>query len=126
MVALWVLAIGSSTLAAPEETPPARRGFGNNPRAIAALGLLESGKLISVREAAEAILRDDPRSYEGHYLLARALHTGEGNLALALHHARLARNHFEERHGRRPSRDDPWLWYGSILDELASVSGEMD
>jgi hypothetical protein len=124
VVVLAVL-LAASVLEA-EETPPGRRGFGSDSRAIAALGLLESGKLIGVREAAEAILRDNPRSFEGHYLLARALHTGEGNLALALHHARLARSLFEGKHGRRPSREDPWLWYGSILDELASVSGEMD
>jgi hypothetical protein len=101
-------------------------GLGDDPRALAAWKLLEDGKLIALREAAEAMLRQDRRSWAGHFLLAHALHVSEGQLPQALRHAREARRLFEERHGKNPASDAPWLWHASMLDQIANLLAEMD
>lgn len=113
--------LGSSPAAVADES-----GLGKDPKALAAWKLLEDGKLIALREAAEAMLRQDRRSWAGHFLLAHALHVSEGQLPQALRHAREARRLFEERHGKNPASDTPWLWHASMLDQIANLLAEMD
>lgn len=121
------LTLGAAQVAAQTApAQPAGNGLGTDARALAAWRLLEEGKLIALREAAEAMLRQDRRSWAGHFLLAHALHVSEGQLPQALRHAREARKLFEARHGQSPTSDTPWLWHASMLDQVANLLAEMD
>lgn len=100
--------------------------LGDDREAASAYRLISEGRLLDAREAAEQILARKSDSYAGHYLLAYVLHHAEGNLAQALYHLREARRQFEREYSRAPSDDTPWRWHVWTLEELASVTGEMD
>lgn len=92
-----------------------------------ALGAIEAGRFVRARELTESIVRGDPDSIPGQVLLGMVLHHGEGSLPRARYH--LARSHslFEARFGRDGRTEDPvWYWHALGLQELASVSGEME
>ncbi len=77
-----------------------------------ALAAVERGRWIRARELATRILRRDPESPVGEYVLAVALHEGEGNVALALHHYRRARRLVEDPDG------DPRPGWGEFHHQL--------
>jgi tetratricopeptide (TPR) repeat protein len=93
----------------------------------AALRTLETYKLVKLREEARAVLKSNPNSFAGHYLLGFSLHNSEGDLPRAKFHLNKAKSLFIAKHSATPSREnDPWGWYERILLELIQVNAEMD
>src|SRR5687767_12578774 len=82
-------------------------------------------KWIAAREIGERVLKANPASFAGHYVLAMAYHYGEGDLARGLYHLELGMKEFERVHGEQPT-DGPWRWHESTLKEMAFVLGEMN
>lgn len=60
-----------------------------------ALAAIERARYVRARELATDILARDPASVPAGYALGFALHAGEGNIPLALHHLRAARQRAE-------------------------------
>ncbi len=106
--------------------PDATQGMGAEPEEWRLLHLSEEGKHIEAREAAEAWLKRHPDSYVAHFVLGLVQHYAEANLPQALHHLRLARKYFEQRHGSHPAPSGPWQWHARILKETADVLGAME
>ncbi len=101
-------------------------GFGDSVRAYLGLELVNEGKLISAREAAEAVLAENPDDFAGHFLLGVVLHRAEGSLPRALYHLKRSRELFERLYGPSPTAMAPWRWHALALAELAYVAGSMD
>lgn len=91
-----------------------------------ALLSLQSYKLVKLREQARAILKDDPNSYAGRFLMGYSLHNSEGDLPRAKFQLNKAKELFIAKHTARPPLDAPWGWYEKILLELVQVNAEMD
>lgn len=96
------------------------------PQELAALASLQQQKLVRLREQAREIIRDNPNSYAGHYLMGYSLHHGEGDLPRARFHLERGRELFSAQHGPLPSYDTPWGWLERMLTELEMVNAEMD
>lgn len=96
------------------------------PAEEAALKTLTSYKLVRLREEAKAIIKDNPKSFAGHYLLGFSLHNSEGDLPRAKFQLNKAKELFIARFSAHPSLSDPWGWYERILLELIQVNAEMD
>jgi len=122
---LLSLAAGSVSAQEVELSGELGPQFGEDPRALEALGVLRQGKHIRARELAEEILREDPDSYVGRTLLGVVLHRAEGNLPMSLFQLEHARETFENRWGPIPGDEAPWAWHTMILGELARITGEM-
>ena len=88
-----------------------------------ALRALDREHWVRARELATRILRDDPDSPVGEYVLAVALHEGEGNVALALHHYRRARKLLEDRDGDPPPGREKL--HRELLRDLARCLGNL-
>lgn len=96
------------------------------PAEEAALRSLEEYKLVRLREEARAILKSNPKSYAGHYLLGFSLHNSEGDLPRSKFHLNKAHDLFVAKFTSSPSLEAPWGWYERILLELNQVNAEMD
>ena len=94
----------------------------------AALRRLEQGpeELVKVREDARAILKENPDSYAGHYLLGDTFHNAEGDLPKAIFHIGKSLNLFNKKHGKNFNVDSPWGWYERALIEMVQINAEMD
>ncbi len=92
----------------------------------AALRTLETYKLVKLREEARAVIKRNPDSFAGHYLLGFSLHNSEGDLPRAKFHLNKAKDLFTKKYSANPSRNDPWGWYERILLELMQTNAEMD
>lgn len=91
-----------------------------------ALAEAAAGRYIKARELAEAIVRRNPRSYAGHYVLGMVHHYGEANFARALYHLERARSLFEREHGPRPTLFAQRRWHALILRALAYTHGDLE
>jgi tetratricopeptide (TPR) repeat protein len=92
-----------------------------------ALGEAVEGNHIKAREIAERVVRANPRSFAGHFVLGFVHHYGEANFARALYHQNRARALFEEQHGAEPSPEGgEWRWHARILRELISTHGDLE
>lgn len=102
-------------------------------RAVAALS---DGKFVRARELAETILQSTPDDIVGLYVLASALHQGEGNIPRAFHLIRQAKSLVESRGGLAGTTDVAWhesilrreLWILSDLgryNELIEVAAKI-
>ena len=132
LLGLAVLAPGSIKAQEPGEEPgsseyaPASNPFlRGSPEEEEALKLLESYKLVKLRTAANDILKKNPKSFAGHYMLGFSLHNSEGDLPRAKFHLNQAKELFLSKYPH-PNRDQPWGWYERILLELIQVNAEMD
>ncbi|MFO0713240.1 MAG: hypothetical protein U0353_25515 [Sandaracinus sp.] len=81
---------------------------------------------IRARELAEEILRRDPSSFVGHYVLGYVYHYGEANFPRALYHLRQARSLFRQRFAEPPQPGQPWRWHANILRELVWAHGDLE
>lgn len=104
----------------------AEPGAPGSPGELQAWGYVRANKLIKAREAAEAVVRENPNSYVGHFVLGFTHHYAEANFPRALFHLNDALRLFEQRHGAEPSPGHPWRWHARLLRELASVHGDLE
>ena len=93
---------------------------------LEAFRLTQAGRHIKAREIAARVVRDNPRSFVGHFVLGQVQHYGEGNFPRALYHLDTALHLFEAQVGREPTPDQPWRWHSRILLELAQTHGDLE
>lgn len=95
---------------------------------LRAFGFVTANELVRAREAAEAILREDPDSYIAHFVLGRAHHYAEANFPMALFHENEALRLFEARHGAEPVPNGswPWQWHARLLREISATHGDLE
>ncbi|MFA5505484.1 MAG: tetratricopeptide repeat protein [Vulcanimicrobiota bacterium] len=91
-----------------------------------ALMHVETDELVKAREEAHKILKDNPKSYAGHYIMGYTLHNNEGDLPKAKFHIKKSLEYFLQRHGQNFSIDSPWGWYERALMEMVQINAEMD
>lgn len=99
---------------------------GPDPAEREVLASLRGEKFIRAREQAERILNRDPSSIVARYALAMVFHDEEANLPRALFHIRKAEQSLIARFGKEPREREAKLWHARILDEEATILGEMD
>jgi tetratricopeptide (TPR) repeat protein len=100
--------------------------FDGTPAEQAALRRLEAYDLVRVREDAHEILKQNPESYAGHYLMGYTLHNSEGDLPQAKFHTKKSLDLFIKKHGKNFSMNSPWGWYERALMEMVQINAEMD
>lgn len=88
-----------------------------------ALELLTDGMAVSARSRAERVLRDDPDSIVGHYVLGRVLFEAEGSLARAMFHLGRARELYETTE-MRIGAGSPF--HQELLYTSARLAGQME
>ncbi len=93
---------------------------------LEALRSLEEYKLVRLREQAREILKENPSSFAGHYLLGFSLHNSEGDLPRSKFHLERCTELFRARYGSKPELHVAWGWYERALIELVQVNAEMD
>ncbi len=81
---------------------------------------------IDARELAEQVIRTNPRSFVGHFVLGYVHHMGEANAPRALFHLRQALDLYTAAWGNPPIPGSPWRWHARLLQELAFVEGELE
>ncbi|MFW6051801.1 MAG: hypothetical protein ACODAU_11535 [Myxococcota bacterium] len=86
----------------------------------------QTDELAEAREIASRVVRENPRSYIGHFVLGWVQHYGEANFPKALFHQERALAYYEARHGDRPGPGDPWRWHARLLRELAQTHGDLE
>lgn len=90
------------------------------PAEAEALQTLEDGLYVSARTQAETVLRQNPDSIVGHYVLGRAFFDAEGSLARAMYHLGRARELYEgsaQAHGE---------FHQELLFQTARLAGQME
>jgi tetratricopeptide (TPR) repeat protein len=116
VLAIVLVASGEPALRAQTAAEPSAR----TPAEAEALETLDNGLLVSARTQAEAILRSDPDSIVGHYVLGRAFFDAEGSLARAMFHLGRARELYEL--GAPP----PSGFHQELLFHIARLAGQME
>jgi tetratricopeptide (TPR) repeat protein len=101
-------------------------GLAAEPEEMEAWLYTEVGHYIRAREAAQAILEENPASYLAHMVLGLTHHYAEANLPRALYHLERAMELFEQRYGQTPGPGTPWRWHMMLLKELALVHADME
>ncbi|MDQ3037917.1 MAG: hypothetical protein M3Y87_36315, partial [Myxococcota bacterium] len=96
------------------------------PDELAAWHEAEAGRNIKARELADGVLRRDPSSYVGHFILAFVYHYGEANAPRALFHVQQAYELYTRRWGEEPGPSAPWRWHTRILQELIWVHADLE
>jgi tetratricopeptide (TPR) repeat protein len=125
----WVLWLVLATLPL---TARATQSFEGDREEQQLLALLRRDKYIRARQQAERLLRHRPDSVIARYALAYVYHREEGNLPLALYHARLAERALPglaTRQVERESNRSELLvrhWHRRILLLQEVILGEMD
>ncbi|MEM1416163.1 MAG: hypothetical protein AAGH15_14745 [Myxococcota bacterium] len=110
-----------AALAQPEAGAP------GTPAELGAWAHVRENDLIAAREAAEAVLRAEPKSYLGHFVLGWALHYAEASFPRALHHQRQAWELFVAAHGEDPVAPGfPWRWHARMILERAELHGDLE
>lgn len=90
------------------------------------LSTLAKKKLIRARKESEDILKKNPKSIVGRYVLARVFHEEETNLPRALYHMKRAEKDLLELHPVPIQSEKAQLWHREILLNLQYLLGEMD
>jgi len=109
------------------QTPPKDNGnSGLSADEQAALDLAREEKLLTARTRAEELLKKDPDSIVGHFVMAMALREAEGALARALAHFKRARELYEARYGTDDKEGRPWRIYADTLFGIAITAQLME
>ena len=117
------LALAAAVIASGSGGSRAQTAVGpqaHSPAEEEALELLANGLYVSARTKAERVLRDDPDSIVGHYVLGRAFFDAEGSLARAMYHLGRAR----ELHERGTAYEGPF--HQELLFQTARLAGQME
>jgi tetratricopeptide (TPR) repeat protein len=104
----------------PSRAQSAAEPEARTPAEAEALELLRDDRLVSARTKAERLLRANPDSIVGHYVLGRAFFDAEGSLARAMYHLGRARELFES--GAPP----PSEFHQELLFHIARLAGQME
>lgn len=87
----------------------------------------DNRQYIRARERAEAVLRTNPDSYVGHFVLAYVQHMGEANVPRALFEMRRAIELYTNRYGSRPAMGaTPWRWHAQMVRQMAFIEADME
>ncbi len=96
------------------------------PLELEALRLYNENKLLTARTKAEAVLRANPDSLIGSYVLGCVLREAEGSLPRAMFHLGHARELYETRYGLTRPQGAPWQVHREVLFAIQSLAGEME
>lgn len=91
-----------------------------------ALDLAKSEKMLTARTKAEELLKKNPNSVVGHWVMGTALRDAEGSLARALAHLKKARDLYEAQYGATGGEDKPWRVYADTLFGIAITTELME
>lgn len=97
-----------------------------DPRLDESLQFLKQGRYVRVRETAEELLRENPHSYPGHYLLGTVYYEGEGNLPRAYHHLTDARQLLESAWSEEVRPQGVDRLHKKLMYELILVTGALE
>jgi tetratricopeptide (TPR) repeat protein len=81
---------------------------------------------IRARELAEAVVRANPNSYVGNFVLGYVHQMGEANSPRALFFLRRALDQYTHAWGDPPMPGGPWRWHARMLQELSFVEGDLE
>lgn len=103
-------------------------GAPGTPEELRAFSYVQQNKLIKAREAGEALVRANPESHVGEFVLAWAHHYAEANFPMAMFHMNKAMQLFEAQHGTSPEQTGqwPWQWHARYLRELGGIHGDLE
>lgn len=93
---------------------------------LSAMAELEQGAFVRAREKAEKIVRENPRSFVGHYVLGSVQQQAEANFPRALFELKQALDLFEQRFGATLSPGGPWRWHARLILGLAQVYNDLE
>ncbi len=96
------------------------------PQELEALRLYNENKLLTARTKAEEVLRRDPDSLIGNYVMGCVLREAEGSLPRAMYHLGHAREVYETRYGLTRPAGAPWQVHREVLFAIQSLAGEME
>jgi hypothetical protein len=91
-----------------------------------AIDLVRNEKMLTARTKAEELLKKDPDSIVGHFVMGTALRDAEGALARALAHLKRARDLYEARYGDDGGEGRPWRVYADTLFGIAVTTELME
>lgn len=125
LVALATVA-GTGDMSA--QTPPPRDTGDGSTTVLEreALALARDDKHLSARTRAEEILKNDPDSIVGHFVMGTALRDAEGSLPRAMAHFKRAREIYERRYGDGDGEGRPWRIHAETLFSIAITAGLME
>lgn len=111
-----------------EDFTVADPGAPGTPEELRAFSFVRQNELVRAREAAQAIIREHPDSYVGHFVLGWAHHYAEANFPMALFHENEALRLFEAANGSepRPGGAWPWQWHARLLREISTIHGDLE
>ncbi|MBI2896272.1 MAG: hypothetical protein HYY06_22130 [Deltaproteobacteria bacterium] len=88
--------------------------------------LYHDDKPLAARAKAEEVLRYDPDSIVGNYVMGAVLREAEGSLARAMFHLGHAREIYEMRWGTERPAGAPWQLHREVLHAIQQLAGEME
>jgi tetratricopeptide (TPR) repeat protein len=97
-----------------------------DPRYKQADDLLGESRFVKARELGEAMLKEDPNSFEAQTILGRVHLLGEGNPGKADYYFRKARRTITERFRDPSTRNGPWRCYGDLLWNLRNAAMDLE
>lgn len=92
----------------------------------AALQLVDQGKLIEAREAAQTLLEANPTSFIARFVMCEVFYRLEANLPRALFLIRQIRVDLEARFGDTPTDAEAQLWHKKLLRLESWILSDMD
>lgn len=122
------LAQGGEDYDASDFVAPPQPGAPGTPEELRAFSYVQQNKLIKAREAAEALVRANPDSHVGEFVLAWVHHYAEANFPMAMFHMNKAMQLFEAQNGTSPQQAGqwPWQWHARYLRELGGIHGDLE
>lgn len=124
LVAVLVLSAGGVQARPAAATVPQ---YAYKPEMLEGLRLVDDGKYVKARDAAEKFFAADPESFQSWFLMGVVLENAEGNLPRAWYFLSGARQRMEKMYGGDDiPQDGPWWLHRQILINMAEVAGQME
>jgi len=123
MIALVLAALAVPAAAAQSAAPTAALPEAHSPDEEQALEQLSDGLMVSARTTAERVLRAQPSSVVGHFVLGRVLFDAEGSLARAMYHLGRARELYETPQ-IRGGLGTPF--HQELIFQIARLAGQLE
>jgi tetratricopeptide (TPR) repeat protein len=97
-----------------------------DPRYTQAVELLSESRFVKAREIGEAMLKEDPSSFEAQSILGRVHLFGEGNPGKGDYYLRKARKTIVDRYPAPSTAEGPWRCYADTLWYLRSAAMDLE